>query len=675
MALVVPISPPAGAASIRFSDQFDILTHQPLAEYAMPGTDAFAVEDRRSVGHSLFALIVEPQQPINSPLLGALMRLKSPDILTPIARGPITLPITGQRRLAILFERPAGGRLCDGITLPKWTEDDLVRRLLVPILDSLRALAVETIAHRGIRPDNIFFRDPARRQAMLGDCVTAPPAFYQPIAYETVESAMTDPIGRGIGRLADDLYALGVVCLALVTGEHPGQGLNGAELLDEKLKKGSFGALVGDRRVPVAMIELLRGLLLDDTSERWGISEVESWIDGRRLSPKLPGSTSRAARPFVLDGQKYFTMRSLAMGLAAQGTEAAAILRSHTLDVWITRSLGDKKLAASLAKVVAETDDGSSTHQEARALSQILMVLDPGAPIRYRGLALAPDGIATALARALLVNGDVKTLAEIISANLPQYWFSCQAPHLMRPTDVALGRDYDRLRRILADPTPGMGLERVGYELSPDLPCLSPAIAGELVISLDDLLAALERAVAARRVETMPIDRHVAAFLAHRLRPLDTNLLMLLKGSDQAAQLIVTLHLLARLQGDYGPSATPALARLLAGKADVVIKRLKHHPTRDLVKQGLAPIMAHGDLTALATHLDNADLRNRDAHRFATARQHLNALDRAIADCAAERQRLPDEARHLGHTIAAGIALLLVILVAGFSLLIQGIQP
>ncbi|MEI9983969.1 MAG: hypothetical protein WDN69_12625 [Aliidongia sp.] len=163
---------------MRLRDRWDILVDMPLGELRAPTALAYAVEDQRSVGVSFFALVADPKQPIRSAALGLGRMTKHNHVLTPVEIGTIDWPPAKQRCLAIIYERPAGGRLAGSAeqSIPPWSEEDIVDRIIAGLLPGLRALNVEGLTHRGIRPSNIFFRDAARRQAALGDCVTSLPA-------------------------------------------------------------------------------------------------------------------------------------------------------------------------------------------------------------------------------------------------------------------------------------------------------------------------------------------------------------------------------------------------------------------------------------------------------------------------------------------------------------------
>lgn len=664
---------PRPAAS-RLNDRWDILIDMPLGELRAPTAAAYAVEDQRSVGSSYFALIADPKHPIRGGALGLARVSKHTNVLTPVDFGTIDWPPAGQRCLAIIYERPAGGRLAPAAeqVVMAWSEADIAERVVAGLLAGLRALNVEGMTHRGIRPSNIFFRDAARRMAVLGDCITSPPAAHQPVAYETIESAMAAPAGRGNGLVADDLYALGVLCLHLSQGAVPGEGLAAEALIEEKIRRGSFAALAAEARLGPALLELVRGLLIDEPAERWTLQDVEHWLQGRRLSPKVISPAPRATRPFELGQEQCFTARSLGRALARSGEQAMHAVRSHGLQVWLQRSLADKTAIEGVAQALADAEEGSGGNagQDAKLVARVAIALDPAAPIRYRQLALSIDGFSTAWAAALMAGDDVKLMAEMLLARLPQFWCQRQPPG--RGDFAPQQREYERLRRVLTDVRPGFGIERIGYELNPGLPCLSPFVAGAGVYDLPDLLPALEGAAAAGTIQEQPIDRHVAAFIAHRFKKADDGMLSTLSSVNPALRQLGALTLLARLQAEHGPGATPALAQALGRQASLLIARFRRRKTRERLTNELPQILVDGNLARLLGFLDNAEEKQLDTLLFARATQDFGLAGRAVSRCEQEREHLPEEAAQTASVIAAAFAMLIAIVSVMGSVLVFG---
>ncbi|MDB5361376.1 MAG: hypothetical protein JWO51_2673 [Rhodospirillales bacterium] len=651
-------SPGMKATSVRLHDRFEILYDVPLADLRSPTAQAFDVEDTRSVGGNFFALIADPTLPPRGQELGILRMMKHEAILTPIDFGPVDGVQDNRRCLALICERPAGGRLVAGNdqVITPWSDDEIIRRLIEPVFPGLKALSTENTTHRSIRPSNILFRDAARRHAMLGDCFTAPTAFDQPVAYETIENAMAMPTGRGVGTVSDDLYALGVTALHLLIGRSPGGGLKGDALIEEKIRRGSYAALCGEHRIPTILYELLRGLLVDDPAERWGIREIDLWLQGRRMAPKSPPSPPRASRPIELNGEQVFTARSAARALVRMGEQSIHILRGHTLEVWLQRTLGHKLSSDNFAIAVADVDDtnGAAGVHDARLLARVAMALDPTAPIRYRGLAVQPEGLGCALAVVMAQRGDLRPLAEILLGRLPQFWFRSQP--LQKIDHPVLLIEFDRLRRLLEDHRPGLGIERLVYDANPLLHCLSPLIERDYVDQLNDLLPALERAVAGGMVDSMVVDRHIAAFAANRSKTLDDQVLSALGEADPATRLLGQIYLLALIQAQCGPATLPALAQLLGKQAKPVIERYRSRQTRARLEGQLAAVIAEGSLTRLVHLLDDLSERQADAQRYAQAGHQYSRAEAGLEKIEFERGQIGEGSKDMGALIAAAVS-------------------
>ncbi|HVJ51189.1 MAG TPA: hypothetical protein VM689_01920 [Aliidongia sp.] len=662
-------------SSVRLRDRWEILPNIPLADLHSPTAQAYAVEDHRTTGQSYFALIADPKYPPRGAALNLVKMVRLPHVLTPVEFGPVDWTPDGRRCLAIIFERPAGGRLlasCEQ-TITPWSEAEVAERILSGLLPGIRALDTEGVPHRGIRPDNIFFRDAARRQTTLGDCVTQSPGRHQPAAYETIESAMAMPWARSAGTVADDLYALGVLCLYLLSGRPPGGDLAEEALIDEKIKRGSFAVLAGDTRLSIAMAELCRGLLIDDVDERWTFKELEHWLEGRRLTPKPIVLAPRATRAFEVAGEQCFSIRMIARALARAAEQAAHIVQGPALPNWLQRSLDDKAAAISLTKAVGDGDGPSSggAAHDARMVARAAMSLDPLAPIRYRGLSVAVDGFGGALVTALNGGGgSVKLLVELLLARLPQFWLRMQGS--LRPEHQGLSRSYDRLCRTLEDRRPGFGLERLIYELNPALHCLSPLVENRFVYGLADLLPALELAVVGGAIENHPVDRHIAAFVAHSSKKFDETVLTAIGHIDPAIKVAGMLHLLGQLQVEHGPDKLPALTQLFGRHAQILINRFHNRRTRERLGEELTAVLRDGSLVRLLQFLDDSKERQEDSTYYARARANYAIAAKAIERCEADRQRIPEEAATTASVIAAGISMVFSVLATVGSFLLYG---
>lgn len=657
---------------IRLGERFEIYSDRPLAELRSPNAAGFVAGDRDRPTTSVFGLVCDADLPPRIEVCQALHGLRAEALLPPHEWGVIDWPATGRRHFAVIFERPTGGRIIQSLTqtLAPMHEDELIHHVLPPIVASLREFFAIGLTHRAIRPTNLFWRDAAHRTVTLGECVSAPPAALQPVAYETIESGMAMPAGRGNGTPAEDLYALGATMIFLLLGRSPVASHTDDQILAEKIGRGSYFALLAGQRLNGSIIEALRGLLTDDPRERWNVQDLEMWLEGRRLSPKQPMLVKRAQRPFEFAGHSFVTARAVGYAFSRDPASAARTLKAPDFEIWMQRSLCDDDRSKMVTAALAEGGDNGLAGHDERLVARVCIALDPVAPVRYKGFAAAIDGFGPALVAAFRGRGSVQQIAEAMGGRLPQFWFSAQPG--LKPEHVPVLKAFERLRLHLEDRRPGFGIERIAYEMNPMLHCLSPAIETDYIIDAGDVLEALERVSEKRTGDDFSVDRHLAAFISARYRQAGQDWFDSLNSSDPAQRVLGALYLLTRLQSLKGPPAVPALAKRLARQLPQVIDRYHNRERRTLLKAGLPKVVAKGNLGDLLSFVDNSADRARDLQGFQQAQRDFAVFDRELDLLRLEAPRRPERAAELGQRYAATTAGVLAWLIALSVIVLTG---
>ena len=374
------------------AQRYQVLPSSRVPELDSPHAEAFQASDTKASSRNLFALVCQRDMIPRIATLEVLARSDRGSVLRPVEWGVVDWPPAGAQRFVIILPRPGGERLAvKGQTeIEVWKPEQVVRRFLQPLLPFLKETSEAIISHRAIRADNLFLSEPGGGTAILGECVSASPGIGQDIIYETIENGMAEPSGRGVGGPPDDLYALGVLLIVLLTGQQPCAGKTPEEIVATKLRIGSYGALAGKAPVPLKMTEPLRGLLCDDPKERWTVKDLEFWLNGRHLTPKQPSLPTKATRPFRFAGEQFLDARSLAHAMACNWDEACKALQGDGVVEWLRRALSAEDAADLLAGILrtAQMSAAGSSQLEDRYVAHILMVLDPRAPLRYRNLAV-----------------------------------------------------------------------------------------------------------------------------------------------------------------------------------------------------------------------------------------------------------------------------------------------
>ncbi|HSV30156.1 MAG TPA: hypothetical protein VLL76_11385, partial [Candidatus Omnitrophota bacterium] len=461
------VAKPSGPPGV-LRDRFVIRSNKPLPELSTPNAEAFVAEDKRDPNRALFALICRPELPPRVNIMRALKGVGGAGFMQMVEWGAMNWPPVGRQCMTVIYERPAGQRLMTNLRseVRRIDEYDITRKLIEPLVAAVKEMTQRGVTHRAIRPTNIFIMDPAGERISLGDCVTTPPAFDQALVFETIESGMALPIARGSGTYSDDLYSLGVTILFCLLGRNPVANMDDATLLKNKIQQGSYATLVGDERLPLAMIEVLKGLLCDDPDQRWDIEALDLWLQGRRMSPLQPRMEKRAARAFPFQGAEYFNCRELAQAMSKNWDAAIPPVLEGKLELWLRRAVEDKERAQAVADVVRYALSGANDKRVAAdlMLCKVLILLDFTAPIRYKGFNAMPDGFGSALAAITAQREDPRLIVEIILREVPKLWFEARKAYL--PDNSLMEGNFRELKAYLGQTGMGFGLERCLYEMN-----------------------------------------------------------------------------------------------------------------------------------------------------------------------------------------------------------------
>ncbi len=640
-------------ASVELKGRFEIRTGEPLPAYDNPPAVAYTAIYRPDRTRRIFALICDPKMPPRSDQVAAMHRIDNRHLMRPLDWGIVDWPVEGRRCPALFLDRPGGERVMPSLDtrIRPMPEEEVSRLFIQPMSRVLSDLDSQGLVHRAIRPDNLFWGDSEHTRIILGDCLSAPVAMTQPVAYETIPNGMAQPAGRGPGTLADDLYALGVTILALLIGRSPCQGMSDEQILREKMSKGSYAALLGGARVSLTMMEVLRGLLSDDLKDRWTVDDLGYWVSGRRQNPRQPAIPRKAARGFRFEGGEYLTTRELAHAFSRNWEAAAKPIRDGSFDIWVRRGFADEELIEAINE--ATTPVAGIEPTDDWLVSRVCVALDPNAPIRYREFRATLGGIAQLLAMSIEDDAMCAIYRRIIREGLIQFWIKHQRQTVSDHTRIA--GEHDRMRSHLDRKGHGLGVERVAYGLNPNLPCRSPLLANDFVLDPKELPAAFDR-LARQGIEGIQnlVDKHVAAMVAARYRgPISAELRDLDNQLEPHVATVAGIRIIAMLQDRQGGGPMPALAALAAALLEPTVDRFHSRTLRKQVRESLKQVVKSGRLGNLLDIVDNRNQLVADRRAF---EQAVAAYAQTVAEADQleyERANRTELARELGAQIAS----------------------
>lgn len=647
-------------------DRYQIDPNAPLGDLDTPSAKAYAVEDQGEMGRRLFALICTPNLP---PRLGLMTTLRGSDIpgLLPLVDwGTVDWAPLGQSCMAVIYERPLGGRLAADAfgSNPRINEHDIVRQVMSPVVQALSRLSSRGFSHRAVRPDNMYFMDIEMREVVLGDCVTSPAAFDQPIVFETIERAMASPGGRGEGTSSLDLYALGISLAFLLLGRNPTQNRGPDQLIHTKIERGTYAAVCGNERLPLALIEPLRGLLGDDAETRWSLEDVQMWLAGARRSSVQRRASPKADNGLLFNGREYFSPRMLAHVFSQSPVDAAPIVRDGRLESWLRRQLMNAELADKVqaAVEIARAHQQNAMGSDDYLVTKVCILLDPEGPIRYKGFSFMPEGFGPALAIEVLRHGETQIPAEVLARDIPSLWLSTQESY--RQLLIPLDKAFALLRMFLQSTDMGQGIERCLYHANPGLPCQSPLVIKRYIVEVEQLLPALDDAAKHIDTTTRPVDRHIAAFIAARTEQDASYYLRSMSGSDERAATVAMLGLLSTLQSRQGIEGLFGLASWVGGHLGAAIASYRSRTTRQEIERDMPRVVRLGSLPQLLDLVDNPAKRQRDKEGFSQAEMQYLAAQAEInsieTDDATRAKEAEDAGRHAAAMASVVMAMIII---------------
>ena len=313
---------------------------------------------------------------------------------------------------------------------------------------------------------------------------------------------------------------------------------------------------------------------------------------------------------------------------------------------------------------LANSRKGASSSDDA-FVARVAMVLDPGAPIRYRALRFMPDGLGPAFALVWLKDDDAQSAGEVLALDLVGQWLAARAKSA--PEFGTLRKDYARLCTFIDNRAPGYGLERCLYETNPGFPCQSPLVKNAHAVSLEMLLPALEEAAASADRATIPMDRHLAAFVAARWEQGARSYLAALADPRPESVIVGTIGIFAALQRRYASAPLPKLSQWVGGALNVVVASYHDRATRATLERDLQSISRRGCFVELYSLVTDGDRREADARGFAASVAEFAALATEIKALEADDPETDAHVREGGQRFAAMLSVLGSALAAAFA--------
>lgn len=650
--------------------RYTIQTNAPLPELDIKGARAYRVKEAGPGGKELYATVCDSGLPLRISMIRQCIDQPVPQMVQVFDAGAVKLSSLGEYRYVIVMEKPSGRKLSE--IMPQLSKHDISDRFMMegvmkPLAGIIAQLEAFHGCHGRINLDTIYYDDTRERRLMLGEAVSCPPGYSQDYFFETLDRSLCDPLGKGGGDAMADCYAIGVVALQLLLGENTLARLSEKEYRTMRLQMGSYNALLGHHELPEKYEDLLRGLLNDKKHERWTSVQMVQWLDGKRFNLIRPSAPREAPRPYTFKTHEFMNRKQVAEGLYENWKDAALMLRDPKFIRWIELSVLKPEVADALREVDKEKRTGKSSAKwstDDMIVAQSIMVLDMTGPMRLKYVSTMPDGVGAMMAEAVRLDhkDKVQALVKIIETDLAGYWAEQHTVELPKPLSAVVWK-LQQLRKYLRLPAFGFGLERCLYELNPTLPCQSPMIASDAVLTLEDLLYVFDSKAKELAGEKEPMDRHIAAFIAARIelpRPVVMTELQVFPQLKDHPRLQM-LVLFMRAQKRAGDRKLKGLSYWMAEMLGEVIDEFNSESLKKQLRKKLSQVAGRGRLEAIHAIFANAGMAQEDYKGYATA-LHTYRKNRARMNYLEDWQRVAKRADDRGTRFALISAYLLCIL-------------
>jgi hypothetical protein len=608
----------------------------PLPEFDTKTARAFAASDLVEPERKLYALVCRPGTYQRHRAIQALKNIRHPNILPLVAAGAVEMSQPQEQRFVIFYERPVGKKISELLAATKGELNEyfLCKEIIGPIVAAIHQLAQFDIAHGRINPDNIYYH----HTPVLGDCVSEPCGYSQPFIFESLERLQALPAGKGEGSPSQDYYALAILVLYLQHGPRHFADRTPESLARALLRQGGYNAMMRDKENSAMFDEFFRGLLVQNAADRWDYNYLKPWLDGKRFNVLLPPPPAEAMRPFEFGGSEANTKREVAHIFYANWALIPEVLHNGHLVQWISISLRNKDLAENIARISRSVKDIGAKNeiQLHEQLMRVLIIFDPQGPVRLTSLSLHIDGIDALFAElyANKAEPDLQLLARFAEYNMVGFWLEQQRklPEYAIPTATNnILMKLERLRICIRNPGLGFGLERMLYELNPDLPCLSPLLATYHVTNLEMLLKRLDNLAHNMATTQDPLDRHIAAFIAAKINIQHEIRLHELTAipSLAANRSIMAMRLLAMAQERSTDLPLPGLTHWLALRILPALESLRSRTLRNKLITMLTERARSGSLPYMTELVIDSNYAAADQSGYdkAVSVYHANAAE------------------------------------------------
>ena len=641
-------------------ERFEINFNMPLESYNSNGGLAYKVKDRIDSRRELFALICNKETCPRNSYLAYFKAIDHPNIMKLVEYGIVSDPIQRTNSIALIYAIPQGGRVLDHLEeVNLKINPQKVKKIILNLISAIEALKGYGITHRSIRPDNLYFKNKEYNEIVVGDCLASFPAYYQPAAFETIESLMSMPSGRGNGNEKNDIYAIGATCLSLLSGKEPLQDLSIAEVIRLKMKKGSFNALSAEEKISTGLVNIFKGMLADDPNIRWNFIQTYNFLEGKSSYTPSHMLPEKIKRSLSINGEKCYSSKEVAYNLYLNPNDGWVLIKSGKLLEWIKNGLESEEIYAKIEKIASQIDENSN-HE--LTIAEVCIQLDPTSPIHIRDISLFPDGAAKAIFYCMKNHINIDNFYDLFNSELIRSWY-------LQQTDVRCPFNISELKININRRDIGYGLERIIYEIDEDIPCFSPLIGEEYVNTAARILKALDNNYNNIKGDIRPYDKNIIAFLRSKLGKKIDGIILDLNANKDSLQISAIIRLYADMQKKYGPVQLTNLGQWLCSISKPIIESYHNLNIQKKIEKDLTKVNKNGKIIEICQVLEDPETKEKDTEMYKKVKKEILSLLSEKNMIMTQGHRLIENARENAIKFSSVLAVMTMIASFTFNLM------
>jgi hypothetical protein len=621
------------------SARYEVLQNQMIPELSSEFAVACQIRDKqvKRKDNELYALVYDIKFPPPVDVVHALQKQEHNNLPYIVDAGKYEFE--GQERYTVILNQPIGVPLTEVMAKNGgFDEDRIVEFILPPIVSALKSLKEEGLMYGALNAKNVYW-DRASRQVSLGMFFSEYCGFSQSPIYEDIHRLQCHETAKGWVDFNSDYYALGVLIVHLLTAKEPLSGYSKQEVLRSRLMNGSLDVVTfnlvknkGSIHYSARMQQLMKALLNDNLEARWTGVELTDWLDKKGLAlPSQYKLHRETANAFVFEEEYYYGRKALAHALFKNWNKAKSTIKLPELSRWLRLSLKNK--SASEAVDYMSKKAAESTLLTDERLAQVIMLIDPEGPIRYREFAVSIHGLGAFLSYGYFKNSRdmLQQVGNLFNEELVETWIGLQ-DNAGEFNYSSLGWTPSKIGRYIRMPGLGFSVERLIYDLNDSLPCLSPIVKGQFISRLSELLIALDGEAKQRMNESDPVDRHIAAFIAHKIDLLDEIRIKSIQRYPRFNDVpqIPMLALLTVAQAHARVKVLKGLCDWMRTRLGGISELIRSETIRDELNLELDRACKEGNMNRIYKVVSNVAFVARDVGGFTEAKKYYSLLNHEI---------------------------------------------